>query len=187
MVRPAIPLAVLLTLACAGSSQATYPLTPVPEQPAGESFVATGEVLTRDASAAFDDWRVVGPNVNLVRRPDGSWAGTLAGENLSVRPGPGSLVGSGAELYFVKWGNDLVVRGTLGVRTVAVRIALGPGLPTRGGIVCAWAQRSGDCTKEASTERQGIEFRGVAANLGAPTMPQLGLALVAIGYRTVPR
>ncbi len=176
-----------LALACAGASHPPYPLTPVPGEPPREPFVATGEVLTRDRSAAFDDWRVVGPNVNLTRRPDGSWAGSLAGENVDVRPQDGALVGSGAQLYFVRWGDDLMVRGTLGVRSIAVRVALGPGLPTRGGIVGAWAQTSGDCTEKASKEIAGIEFRGVAANLAHPVMPQLGLALVAVAYRTVPR
>jgi hypothetical protein len=42
-------------------------------------FQALGEIAFRDHSASFDDNRVVGPNINVSRRSDGSWGGVAGG------------------------------------------------------------------------------------------------------------
>ena len=65
-----IPLlaAVLLSLSCAGGQTVRLPLSPVPPGAPDEEFEPTGEVQTRGESTAFNDWRVVGPRVNLTRR-----------------------------------------------------------------------------------------------------------------------
>jgi hypothetical protein len=181
MAGRALPLAASLALACAaGQAQLPLPLTPVPDEEPGAEFLATGEVLTRDRSASFDDWRVVGPQVNIVRRDDGTWAGTLLGQNLIARPGPGSLSGSGVNLHFVRWGGDIVVRGTLGTRSVNVRVRPGPGLQTPSGMFCRFQGNFIDCEKEPASVDPGAELRGQAARLDEPVMPQLGIALVAV-------
>ncbi|HSN93206.1 MAG TPA: hypothetical protein VLS93_18395 [Anaeromyxobacteraceae bacterium] len=171
--------ALALFLGCAGPGESLLPLTQVPAEPPPDRFVAKGEIQTRDRSAAFDDWRVVGPLVNMTRDDDGNWRGDLLGRDYVMKPGPGRLAGSGAELYFVRWGNEVVVRGHLLERRVVIRILPGEGLPTPSGIACRFDGNLIDCSKKSASVRQGVELRGQAANVAEPPLPQFALALVA--------
>src|SRR5688572_18157055 len=51
-----------------------------PEAP----FVPLGEVIYKGGGASFSETRVVGPRVNLSRRSDGSWGGTLMDQAVDV-------------------------------------------------------------------------------------------------------
>jgi hypothetical protein len=181
------PLAAALAvlLGCAAGSETRLPLAPTPTEPPPAAFAAKGEILIRELSAAFDDWRVVGPQVNMTRSDDGSWAGSLFGKSYVLKPGEGRLTGSGAELHFVRWGKEVVVRGYLQERTVNIRVAPGEGIPTPSGIACRYDGNLIDCDKKSASVRQGIEFRGQAARVADPPLPQFGLALISISGKVV--
>jgi hypothetical protein len=54
-----------------------------PYEPTGEVRLAGGGV---GSGASFDMDRIVGPDVNLTRRDDGSWGGDLGGQDLDLQP-----------------------------------------------------------------------------------------------------
>lgn len=175
--------AALLALSCAGMGTKPLPLSPLPEGTIPVEYAPTGEVLTRGESTSFNAWQVVGPRVQMSRRADGSWAGTLVGRNYILKPGAdGSLTAPGADLHFVRWGEELAVLGNLGDLRVRVRFHPGPGVPTVRGKMCQFRGNLVDCREKESREMPGIRLHGDAANLDAPVMPQLGLALLSIMY-----
>ena len=179
--RLALPSLTALSLACASATaESRLPLTPVPAAPPDPEFRATGEVVGRGSSAAFDDWRVVGPKVNLTRRGDGTWAGDLGGTEVLLTPSDGRLSGAGADLHFLLRDGVVLVRGRVGGRDINVRLQPGDGLPTARGIACRYEGNLVNCDSAAAAERPGIELRGLAARTRDPVMPQLGLALVAL-------
>src|SRR5215510_12584444 len=55
---------------------------------AEDHFEPTGRVLVgppiRGPSASFDDNRVIGPAINVSRRPDGTWAGWIRGQAVNL-------------------------------------------------------------------------------------------------------
>jgi hypothetical protein len=178
-----LPLALALLASCAtGGATAVIPLSPVPADPPDPEFVSTGEVQLGERSAAFDDWRVVGPNVNMVRRPDGSWAGSIFRQDVSLSAGEGSLLGADASLHFVRWGGEVIVRGTIAGRKVQARLIPGEGVLTRAGILCRLDVNVVDCRTASHDFTHGVELRGRAARTSDPLMPQLGLALLAALY-----
>jgi hypothetical protein len=177
--RHLAPAAALLALACAGAgSQVPIAFSEPAPGAAPAGYAPTGEVIVRGRGATFDDRRVVGPTVNLTRAEDGTWAGSILGASVALKPvAPGRLKGAGGDLHFVSWEGVLVARGTLGTRTVDVRYRPGQGHRTGAGVVCEAAVATVDCT--ASTNASGAaELRGRAASPDPP-MPQLGFALLA--------
>jgi hypothetical protein len=168
-------------ISCAGAG-AQIPIAFAPAPPAGQvvpaEYVPNGEVAVMGANGAtFDDWRVVGPRVNLTRRADGTWAGSILGEDVLLTPGEGTLSGPGGNLNFVRWGKDVLVQGSLGRRQFQIRFQPGPGYPySGGGILCLGGPKSVDCTEARS--QGNVMLRGQAAIPDAP-MPQFGLALLA--------
>lgn len=174
--------AALLALSCAGASTRPLALSPLPPGEAPDEYVPTGEIQTRGESTSFNAWRVVGPRVNMTRRPDGTWAGTLVGRNYILKPGDGSLTAPGADLHFLRWGKELAVLGNLGDLKIRLRFHPGPGLSTTGGKVCRFNGNLVDCRVAEARAQPGIRLSGEAANLDQPVMPQLGLALIAITY-----
>ncbi len=175
--RLAVLLAALTGLACART--VPLALSPVPASDPDAPFAAAGEVHTKFGSASFDGWHVVGPQVNLSRRPDGSWGGELLGHAYDLKPGEGSLLGSGVDLHFVRWGKELVFQGYVGARRVHIRVIPGPGIGGSGGCLCQLAGGLVDCRREAALQSRGIALAGEATHLDVPVLPQLGLALVA--------
>jgi hypothetical protein len=137
-------------------------------------------VLIRDSSAAFSEWRVVGPHVNLTRREDGIWAGDIAQTNVVLTPSDGRLSGANADLHFLRWGGEVVVRGHLAGRAINIRIQPGDGMPIPDGIACRYEGNLVDCDKQAASMRPGIKLLGLATRTRDPVMPQFGLALVAV-------
>jgi hypothetical protein len=179
--RLALPSLTALSLACASATpESRLALTPVPTAPPDPDFRATGEVVSRDSSAAFNDWRVVGPKVNLTRRGDGTWAGDLGGADVLLTPSEGRLSGAAADLHFLLRDGQILVRGRVGGRDINIRLQPGDGIPTSGGIACRYEGNLVNCDAKAAAERPGIELRGLAARTRDPVMPQLGLALVAL-------
>jgi len=178
--RLALPLLTALLACATASSEALLGLTPVPESSPDLDFQAMGEVLTRDSSAAFSDWRVVGPHVNLTRQEDGTWAGDIAQTNVVLTSSVGRLSGANADLHFLRWGDEVVVRGHLAGRGINIRLRPGDGMPISGGIACRYEGNLVDCDRQSATVRPGIELRGLAARTRNPVMPQLGLALLAV-------
>jgi hypothetical protein len=152
-----------LSLACAtASSEARLALTPVPEAPPDLDFQATGEVLTRDSSAAFNDWRVVGPHVNLTRREDGTWAGDIAHVNVVLTPSDGRLSGPTRTCTSCAGGTRWWCAG----RSVAA--------------ASTSASSPATACRSPTASPAGIELRGLAARTRDPVMPQFGLALLAV-------
>jgi hypothetical protein len=70
--------------------------------PAG-AFDATGEIFLSaggpGASAAFDEDRVVGPNVNLTRMEGGAWTGDLRGQNVALEVTDKHIRGPNFEVF----------------------------------------------------------------------------------------
>ncbi|ACL64189.1 conserved hypothetical protein [Anaeromyxobacter dehalogenans 2CP-1] len=180
---PVAAAAAALALSCAGASTQPLSLSATPPGEPPEEYVPTGEIQTRGESTSFNAWRVVGPRVNMTRRPDGTWAGTLVGRNYILKPGAdGRLTAPGADLHFLRWGKELAVLGNLGDLKIRLRFRPGPGLPNPGGKVCRFNGNLIDCRVEEARAQPGVRLRGEAADLDQPVMPQLGLALIAITY-----
>jgi hypothetical protein len=168
---------VVLLLACAGGSQLPIPLTAPPTGAVVPAeYVPTGEVVVGGRGATFSDWRVAGPTVNLTRDADGSWRGSILGQSVVLKPSPGKLYGSGADLNFVRWGDYIMVQGNLSGQEFQIRYLPGPGAPTKGGKICQATPRALDCSN--ANAGGAAALAGQAALPNAP-MPQLGLALIA--------
>ena len=154
-------------------------------RPTGEIFFTT--VTGTGTSAAFSDFRIVGPNANLTRDDKGQWGGNLAGRNMILTVAPGRITGDGIDLYVTTKGTTLSVQGMFGQRQVWVTIKpneiqgttdssrcsfdlnpSGPGVFT-GGVGCG-----GLLTNCA------LQLTGEAGNLQTPVMPQTVLALIAV-------
>jgi hypothetical protein len=170
--------ALLLACASAGSQVPIAFSEPGAGAAASAEYVPIGEVIVRGRGATFSDTRVVGPTVNLTRNEDGSWAGSILGSSVALKPiAPGRLKGAGGDLHFVRWESYVLVQGMLGNRKVEVRYKPGPGHASGAGIVCDAAVATVDCTT-APTASGSAELKGRAAAPDAP-MPQLGLTLLA--------
>lgn len=161
----------------------------VPFEPSGEvRILAWG---TMGTSASYDDGRVVGPNVNLTRREDGTWAGDLAGRNVDLEVQDGRLAGANVNLTLSRKGDALHCEGLFfGTRfrfdldrkklsarfgdcTVDAKRSKAPG-QLRGDAACL--RRPGGSFP--STARATVQLIGDAAD-EAPPLPQLALALLA--------
>ena len=157
-----------------------------PFEPTGEvRFHVVGALAS---GASFDEARVVGPTVNLTRREDGSWAGDLAGENLSLDVGERRATGPNVNLLYSQKAGRTDVEGLVFGRRI--RMALdAKGLRGRVGS-CSFdlarktAVLRGDvgCVPGASLPATGkatLELIGQAAD-EYPPLPQLALVLVAV-------
>jgi hypothetical protein len=161
-----------------------------PAAPAPAEFHAFGELRsTMGRSAAFDGWRVVGPEVNLSRSADGSWHGTagpmMGPVHLEARDG--MLHGPNLVVSIERTADGFIEIGGLrfGGR-FSVRIS-------RQRLV--GSTRNGHCGFELSRtapERYdgrvacgkdsgylGLELLGAATQVEAPVLPQFALALLS--------
>jgi hypothetical protein len=180
----------LFLAACATVSGSPLPMS-TPAEPRADPFQATGELRSSlGKSAAFDGWRVVGPQINLVRNPDGSWDGTagpaMTAFHLETEPG----VVRGARLAIS------ISRGSDGSFEVGglffderYRFRLSPEALTgnaRGGRCAFELKRAspelymGDVACGLDLSQMSVEFRGGAARVEEPVLPQLALALLAV-------
>jgi hypothetical protein len=168
------------------------------------AFEATGEVSFRTrvgfaGGAAYDQDRIVGPGVDLVRAEGGRWAGTIGGGHAQLWPTADGIAGDAIvsdlpsgkiTLHFERSNKGTAVRGLyfnamahleIGAKTISGRVGdcsvdltrKAPGL-FEGAVGCV----SRGSTMPSVTK--GILRLGRdAAKLDAP-MPQLALALLAV-------
>jgi hypothetical protein len=80
----------LLAASLASAQEAPY-------EPTGEVRLSGGGI---GSGASFDMDRIVGPDVNLTRRNDGSWAGDLGGQDLDLQPNGNGLQAPNVNLKF---------------------------------------------------------------------------------------
>jgi hypothetical protein len=187
-------------LACATVERSPPPAeAQLPADEADREFNASGELffLTQGGagtSAAFGGSRVVGPNVNLSRRDDGSWAGDFAGHSVILSAMTDGLTGTGVELHVEARGDTTTIRGIVFEQRVSLeltpkRIAgrAGPNCSLDlarhapgvfegqlGCIAPAQSRLSGGTVTRAT-----LHLAGDAAAISRP-MPQFALALVGV-------
>jgi hypothetical protein len=152
--------------------------TPVAEAPlaAGEQkprdFTATGSVYFSGGgsgtSADFSDFRIVGPNVNMTRNPDGNWAGNVLAQNAILNVTPGRIDGYGVNLYVFRKGQTVSVQGMFGQRQVWFTLKKNE-IQGTVNVGCA-----------GQVNIYTLQLTGDAANVESPPMPQLVLALIAV-------
>lgn len=194
--RLAVLAASSAVLACATPSGAPVPVTtPTPGETKPRDFQATGEVFFdaqgSGTSVAFSDFRMVGPRVNMTRADDGSWRGNLGDREMIVKVQPGRITGDGVDLYVVKKGGQpatVSVQGMYFQRQVWFTMKPGEIQGTTDGGSCSFdltpAKAPGYWTGGVGcggSLRVGtLQLAGTAADIGAPPMPQLVLALLAV-------
>lgn len=158
-------------------------------------FEPTGEVRFHASAglgsgASFDETRIVGPAVNLTRREDGSWAGDIAGQDVSLNVDRQRLSGPNVTLTFRQQGGRTEVEGLFYGERVRLSVDAKK-LKGRYGRCSFDLTRRGPpvyrgdvgCISQAArlpaAGKAAVELIGEAA---APVPPaaQVGLALVAI-------
>jgi hypothetical protein len=184
---PMRPRAAALLIAAFASSHASAQ-EELPFEPTGEiRFHATSGL---GSGASFDQYRIVGPAVNLTRREDGSWAGDIAGNDVSLAGNDSKLTGPNVNLTFRQKGGTTEVEGLFyGTR---VRLAVdGKKIKGRYGTCSFDLKRRGPpmyrgdvgCMRQETrlpiAGTAAVELIGEAAS-EKPPAAQVGLALVAI-------
>jgi hypothetical protein len=179
--------------ACAMTPSGTP--VPVTSIPAGETrprdFTPTGAVSLYGSgsgrSADFGDFRIVGPQVNMTRNPDGTWAGNLDGRDVVLAVTPGRIDGYGVNLYVFRKGTTVSVQGMFGQRQVWFTLKPDEIQGTTDGSRCSF-----DLTRKPEGLFQGwvgcvgqvtaatLRLSGAAADVANPVVPQLLLALLAV-------
>jgi hypothetical protein len=180
--------ALFLALAgCAALDSATQPTVPVPMSQVppgrpGQNPGPSGEVRWADLSpaqatrgAAFDDWVVNGPDWKVVRRVDGTWAGTFMGRPVTLAPTLGTISGSGIDLVVERHGAGTWITGTVFDAPVKFEVSISRVKGFAGGNAFDLARQGpGQYDSQAGM----LTLRGAAGTNAAP-MPQVALALVA--------
>ncbi|MCI0672384.1 MAG: hypothetical protein L0Y64_18185 [Myxococcaceae bacterium] len=140
-------------------------------QKSGEVVVTTGGT---SGSASFDARRVVGPNVNVSRRDDGSWAGPVNGQFYSFTMTPGRIAAANFTLSYEETPTGVTMNGYIQGRMfrfevndtqLVVRTASGRSLT----LPRYSAQEFG--------QSGNVKFLGEASQQNPP-MPQLAFALL---------
>ena len=183
-------------LACATPSGAPVPVTtPAPGEVKPSDFKASGEVFfdaqSSGTSVAFSDFRMVGPRVNMTRAEDGSWRGNVGDREMIVKVQPGRITGDGVDLYVVSKPGKvpaISIQGMYFQRQVWFTLKAGEIQGTTDGGRCSFdltpAQAPGYWTGGVGCGgnlRTGtLQLTGTAADIGAPPMPQLVFALIAV-------
>lgn len=159
------------------------------------AFEPTGELTFRvrgnaGTGASFDAERLVGPSVNLTRREGGSWAGDIAGQNVSLEVSDRRVSGANVDLHLGNDGKKRMVRGNFFGRRLWLEYS-GKKLSGRFGDCSLSLERrragvlEGDvgCVERAGnlprTAHAILQLAGEAAQ-AEPPMPQFALALVAL-------
>jgi hypothetical protein len=158
-------------------------------------FEPTGEVRFHASAglgsgASFDGTRIVGPAVNLTRREDGSWAGNISGQDVSLVGGEKKLSGPNVNLAFKQKDGKTEVEGLfygervrLSVDAKKIKGRYGrcsfdltrKGPPIYRGDVGCMSQEA----RLPVAGKAAIELLGEAA-AEVPPAKQVGLAFVAI-------
>jgi hypothetical protein len=180
----------LLLAACATTQGVPLPMS-TPAAPKQAEFRATGEIRsTIGKSAAFDEWHVVGPRINLTRSPDGSWDGTagpvMSPFHLDVKPG--YLDGPNLSLSIQRMADGVVeIGGMFFGGRYFMRVSPQKLQGKTHGGKCSFefkrvspAVYAGDIACGMEITRVGIELFGAASRVDDPILPQAALALVAV-------
>ncbi len=181
-------------LACATPSGTPVPVTtPAPGETKPPGFQADGEIFwaAQDAgtSVSWNDFRMVGPTVNMTLDPkSGQWGGNVGSRNMIVTVKPGRVTGDGVDLSVVRKGQTLSIQGMFFQRQVWFTIKPTEIQGTTDGGRCSFdlapAQKPGYWTGGVGCGGavvQGLlQLSGTAANLADPAMPQLFFALIAV-------
>jgi hypothetical protein len=183
-------------LACATPSGTPVAVTaPAPGEARPRTFQATGEVFFdaqgSGTSVAFDDFRMVGPRVNMTRADDGTWRGNVGDREMILKIQPGRITGDGVDLYVVYKPGSLPavsIQGMYFQRQVWFSMKAGEIQGTTDGGRCSFDLSPGrtagswtggvGCVGNVRTGT--LQLTVTAANLAQPPMPQLVLALVAV-------
>lgn len=136
-------------------------------------FQATGEVTSSlGSSVAFNDDRILGPEINLTRRSDGSWAGTINDTLVDIRVKEGNLHGIHIDLHWEPTDGGFKAQGLIGQRIVRVQVDE-KSLEVQNGRTSASLWRTGPGSFEDT--RGAMRLEGEAQQL---KMPQTVLALL---------
>ncbi len=162
--------------------------------PTGEVSFWTAGVLPSSAasasSAAFDADHVVGPNVNVTRTEEATWAGNVGDRNYELKVEKGRINGAGFTLAVERKDGRTEIEGLLG--TIRLRVTMDGKTVTgrygacsfdlrrtepgtyAGGVGCVPASRR----QSPDTATATLRLTGEAAG-DDPPQPQLALALAA--------
>jgi hypothetical protein len=142
-------------------------------------FIKTGEVIVslgrQNGSAAFDANRVVGPQVNLSRRSDGSWGGQLNGEFYSFTLSPGRLSSANFVLNYEETASGLTMKGHIQGRMFRFEVDNEQLLMHTGDGRALTLPRMSD---ELFGSDGKVRLEGEAGSQNPP-MPQLAFALLS--------
>ena len=161
-------------------------LTPAPPGEPALDFQAKGEVVWADLSqsvtprrASFDGWRVTGPEVSLIRAPDGLWQGTFQRRAVAFEVRPGVLAAPGVSVSVRRQPDGSVqVSGQVWDSPVELQVAKSSINGSAGANqVALTLTAAGMYTNGAAGS---LTLSGEAARLEEPVMPQLFLALLAV-------
>ena|SRR5262249_55840248 len=128
----------------------------------------TGEVVTWKSSAKFTEVSVVGPKVNIYRRSDGTWAGMFQGVPIEITAYKDWIVGFELHLKVTRTPRFLIVDGSFRNRYVHYEWPTNPAV-----LESFWWSVYGSTAGY-------VHATGTAAR-AHPPMPQLALALLAVG------
>ena len=159
-------------------SSCNFP-TVVPEALNSE-FKPTGELLLYNRTASFDAYRVRSSKCNLVRRTDGSWAGTLAERPIDVSVTDRRL--SGVELMLTRelsGGNKTVITGQFQGRIYRFEFDEQRALFRGPNVAFTLDGRQVSPTQTTYGPQGNLQLRGEAGGENAP-WPQMGFALIAM-------
>lgn len=191
--RLAVLAAASAVLACATPSGTPVPVTsPAPGEAKPVGFKADGEIFWdaqgAGTSVAWNDFRIVGPTVNMSLDEKGNWGGNIGQRNMIVTVKPGRITGDGVDLYVVKKNQTLSIQGMFFQRQVWFTIKPTEIQGTTDGGRCSFDLNptnqggywSGGVGCGGQVNRGILQFSGTAGNLDSPAMPQLFFALIAV-------
>ncbi len=138
------------------------------------AFEPTGTIVFMRGSASFDANRVAGPRINVTKRSDGTWAGTLDEQSVDVTVTGNRIVGAFMTLSWEQSSNGVLITGQWLGRILRFQV-------TPEQVLVRTPNRSLTLNKKAEGEYgPGGELRltGEARVLNPP-MPQFGFAMAA--------
>ncbi len=160
-----------------GLSTACQHMGAVADVPQSSDFQPLGSIVFQGGSASFDADRVVGPRINVSRRTDGSWGGTLDNQAIDVSVSSNRIAGSYINLHIEQTPGGMIITGQW--QNKIMRFEFTPEravvrTPTRSFTLGG----RGDGTYGPQGE---LDLSGLAA-IPHPPVPQFPLALVASFY-----
>jgi len=142
-------------------------------------YQPSGSIQLYGRGATFDAVRVRGPNVNMTKRTDGSWAGTLSGTAVDVSVTPTHVRGANFLLSNQDSTRDhYIVTGQIQGRIVRFELDQNKALIRTTTQSVTLMPRTLTNDAAAYGPRSELQLHGQAALL-EPPWPQMAFALVA--------